>query len=216
MTRLLIASGVRFYRDGLAQLLAAPDATVVATPADWPDAVRAAASEQPDAALIDAAIVPEPGRLQELKAAAAGMKLLVIALRATAEEAVGWIEAGADGFVPHDATLADLRAAIAAAVRGEVHCSPEIAAHLFRRVALLSRQLAQAPAAGRGVLTAREQEVVKLIAEGLTNKGISRHLGIRIATTKNHVHNILSKLGLERRAQLASWFHRQRGAMTGH
>lgn len=217
MIRLLIASSVRFYRDGLAELLPASGTlSVVATTPDWAGAVRTAAAERPDAALVDAALVPEPGRLHELKAAAAAMKVLVIALPSTVEEAVGWVEAGADGYVPQDATLEELRSAIEATARGEVRCSPEVAARLFQRVAMLSRLLSQAPAAGaRDALTPREQEVAQLVADGLTNKGISRHLGIRIATTKNHVHNILSKLGLERRAQLAGWYHRHDAAHTG-
>ncbi len=210
MIRLLIASEIRFYREGLAGLLpAAGTIAVVGTAADWACAVEASRAHQPTAILVDATLLPDKERLRELKAAAPGMKVLVVALPSAAEEAVGWIESGADGYVPREASLKELRIAVEASVRGEVCCSPDVTARLFRRVARLSQLLSERTTGRpRQTLTPREREVAGLIAEGLSNKGISRKLGIEIATTKNHVHNILSKLSLDRRTQVAAWHHR--------
>lgn len=210
MIRLLIASEIRFYREGLAGLL--PEAgtiVVVGTAADWACTLEASRAHQPTAILVDAALVPGKDRLRELKTVAPKMKVLVVALPSSAEEAVGWIESGADGYVPQEASLQELRTAVEASVRGEVSCSPDVTARLFRRVARLSQMLSDRTSARPPqTLTSREREVAGLIAEGLSNKGISRKLGIEVATTKNHVHNILSKLRLERRTQVAAWHHR--------
>ena len=212
MIRLLIAAGVRFYREGLAEILpAAGTITVVATASDWTGAVRAATESCPTAALVDAAMVPAHDRLHELKRVSTHTKVLVIALPSSAEDVVSWVEAGADGYVPRDASLAELRSTIEAAARGEVYCSPEVAAHLFRRISTLSRAHARTAATLFEALTPRERQIANLIADGLSNKGISRQLGIEIATTKNHVHRILAKLSLQRRGQVTAWRYRRDG-----
>jgi len=102
-----------------------------------------------------------------------------------------------------DGSAEDLITAILRTVGGEVICSPRVAAALFARVAAL---------AGRGggasaePLTPREQEIADLVACGLPNKTIARELSLAPATIKNHVHNILQKLGLQRRGEIiAAW-----------
>jgi DNA-binding NarL/FixJ family response regulator len=110
-------------------------------------------------------------------------------------------EIGISGYVTRDGSLCDVVSAITAAVRGEVRCSPKIAGLLFRRVAALSTERRGHSAGG---LTARETQIVRLLQEGLSNKMISRSLGIECATVKNHVHSILGKLGVHRRADAVS------------
>jgi DNA-binding NarL/FixJ family response regulator len=100
-------------------------------------------------------------------------------------------------------------AAIKAAARGEVHCSPKIAGSLFRRIAALSTERSGRAAAG--ALTAREAQILKLVQEGMSNKMISRTLGIELPTVKNHVHSILVKLGVHRRAEAISLMYRPEG-----
>jgi DNA-binding NarL/FixJ family response regulator len=113
---------------------------------------------------------------------------------------------GIAGYVTRDGSVEDVVAAIKAAARGEVHCSPKIAGSLFRRIAALS-----AERSGRtvsGALTAREAQILKLVQEGMSNKMISRNLGIELPTVKNHVHSILVKLGVHRRAEAISLMYR--------
>ena len=102
-----------------------------------------------------------------------------------------------------------MAAAIKAAARGEVHCSPKIAGSLFRRIAALSNGRTTRPTPGS--LTARETQILKLVQEGMSNKMISRTLGIELPTVKNHVHSILVKLGIHRRAEAISLMYRADG-----
>jgi two-component system, NarL family, nitrate/nitrite response regulator NarL len=112
---------------------------------------------------------------------------------------------GIAGYVTRDGSVEDVVAAIKAAARGDVHCSPRIAGSLFRRIAAMSADRSRR--SGSGALTARETQILKLIQEGMSNKMISRTLGIGLATVKNHVHNILLKLGIQRRAEAISLLH---------
>jgi DNA-binding NarL/FixJ family response regulator len=95
---------------------------------------------------------------------------------------------------------------VEAVVRGEARCSPQIVSSLWKRIAALSAErhngkpVAKTTAAG---LTAREEEILALLRQGFSNKMISHHLGIELATVKNHVHSVFSKLGLRRRAEAA-------------
>jgi len=115
-------------------------------------------------------------------------------------------QVGIAGYVTRDGSVEDVVAAIKAASRGEVHCSPKIAGSLFRRIAALSTE--RPGRTGNGVLTAREAQILKLVQEGMSNKMISRTLGIELPTVKNHVHSILVKLGIHRRAEAISLLYR--------
>ena len=108
-------------------------------------------------------------------------------------------EAGIAGFVTSDASVAELVAAIESVARGEALCTPSVTAALMRRLASLARSWAEADPIEP--LTAREREILELIDEGLSNKQIAQRLRIELPTVKNHVHRILGKLGVHRRAR---------------
>jgi len=112
-------------------------------------------------------------------------------------EVLACAEAGIAGYVTRDGSVDDVVVAIRTIARGEVYCSAKVASSLVRRVA---ERASSIPAAG-GCLTAREAQILKLLQQGLSNKLISRTLGIELPTVKNHVHNILTKLGIHRRAE---------------
>jgi DNA-binding NarL/FixJ family response regulator len=117
-------------------------------------------------------------------------------------------EAGIAGYVGRDGSEQDVVAAVECALRGELYCSKRIAGILSRYIAAIPRQSSrpdQQPA-----LTSREDQVLDLLAEGMSNKEIGRALQICDATVKNHVHNILDKLRVHRRGEAAARFrHRQ-------
>jgi len=104
--------------------------------------------------------------------------------------------------VPQDGSTEDVVAAVVHALKGELLCSPRIAAHLFSRVAALPDNRAGAPI--HVLLTRREREVAALLACDLTNKEIARRLHLGPATIKNHVHNILQKLNVHHRGDVAA------------
>ncbi len=119
-----------------------------------------------------------------------------------------FVEAGAVGYVTQSASLDDLVAAVEAAARGEGHCSARVAGSLFRRVAKLAGE--RPPDTDLASLTERERQILGLVERGMSNKEIARQLRVKVPTVKNHVHNILGKLGVSRRGAAAALV-RQRG-----
>jgi DNA-binding NarL/FixJ family response regulator len=113
------------------------------------------------------------------------------------------------GYVSREGSLHDLVAAIDSAARGEMLCTPRVAATLLRRVSSLAAE--RPPAQPFARLTNRQLEIVRLIEQGLTNKEIARRLCIELPTVKNHLHNIFEKLDVHRRGELASVVRRGTG-----
>ncbi len=128
-------------------------------------------------------------------------RVVALSVPKTEHHIVECLEAGAVGYVVRDGSIQDIVYTIQRAVQGELLCEPRIAARLSRRAAGL--------AGGRGFvtgrcLTERERQIIELIDQGLSNKEIARRLAIKIATVKNHVHNILQKLQVSRRGEAAA------------
>jgi DNA-binding NarL/FixJ family response regulator len=201
MIRVLLVSDIRLYQDGLARILGAePTLEIAGTAPDLEAAVRLATERVVDVALIDMAMPHSVSAVRSLARAAPAVKVVALGMREDEEELIAGAEAGVAGYVSRGAAVADLIAVLECVGRGELLCSPHAAAALLRRVTAL--------AAGRGgaaspdyVLTPREREIAALLEAGLSNKDIARRLSIEVATVKNHVHNVLEKLQVHRRAQ---------------
>jgi DNA-binding NarL/FixJ family response regulator len=206
MIRVVVAADVRFYREGLADLIARhPTCTVLGTAANRTETVDRVRESSPDIVLLDAAMPDGLTTVTEIASIAPSVKVVVTALAETALTVLEWAEAGVAGYVPRDASLSDLIATIERTARGELHCSAHVAASMLRRLWTLSR-VANDRQLGHGLapLTPREQEIMRLIEQGMSNKDIARQLGIGVATAKSHVHHILEKLHVRRRAQVAA------------
>ena len=116
-----------------------------------------------------------------------------------ADEVVEFVEAGVHAYVPAGAKPAELISTLEAVCRRETPTSPKVAGLILQRITELSLEVeAEAPREPAQV-TDREREVLELVAMGLSNKEIGSELGIAESTVKNHVHSILSRLGVERR-----------------
>ena len=127
--------------------------------------------------------------------------MLAICVPGDERSVLACVEAGAVAYVTCEASLRELIAAVTRLARGEALCSPRMAGILLRRLASLAASCE--PAAG-AALTRRELEVIELVGEGLSNKEIARRLSIELSTVKNHVHNILEKLGVNGRHEAAA------------
>jgi DNA-binding NarL/FixJ family response regulator len=208
--RVLIVGDVRLYRDGLAQALANYAALrVVATATSGVEAERSLRDAPADVVLLDITMRGGAATTRALLRAAPSVKVIALAVDERDDDILACAEAGIAGYVPPDASIDDLVRAITSAARGELHCSPRVAATLFRRLAALALGRAAPPSVAP--LTARELETVRLVARGLSNKEIAARLGIEIATVKNHVHNILEKLQLRRRGEVSARLQSQPG-----
>ena len=208
--RVLIVSANRLFADGLASLLGHDKLIeVIDGCSDFASAVAMlVGGVQADVALVDCCREDGIHVVREIVSAQPDVKVLAVGISEIDERLVGVFEAGALGYIPSDATLADAIRALHQAAGGEAVCSPRVTATLIRRLASLDSgaALIETPAH----LTRRELEVLMLMGEGLSNKEIARMLTLEVATVKNHVHNILQKLHLRRRGQATAWLRSHR------
>jgi DNA-binding NarL/FixJ family response regulator len=205
---------VRLYRDGIADALERDSRFRLVGSAGALDDARDqldALTEPPAVALVDLGLPEGAGATRALRACWPGVSIVALAVPEADEQVLQLAEAGVAGIVTREATLAEVLDAVAAAARREVLTSPAVAAVLLRRVAALGGERG----AGDGpALTRRERQIVGLIGRGLSNKEIAGTLRIELPTVKNHVHNILEKLRVERRAEAVS-VARARGELDG-
>jgi NarL family two-component system response regulator LiaR len=189
-------------REGLKTLLELfEDIRVIGEAADGKSAVEIASRLQPDVVLMDL-IMPEMDGIQttkEIRARFPDMKVIALTSFLEDDKIVPAIQAGATSFLLKDVTPDALVDAIRAAHRGESRLNPQITKKLMEKVTIQS----QPSEPNAGDLTEREMEVVRLVAEGLSNKDIAARLVISEKTVKTHVSSILGKLHLNDRTQLA-------------
>ena len=193
--RIVIADDHSVVRQGLRMFLGLdPELEVVGEAADGAEALRLARQLQPDVVVMDLLMPVMDG----IAATSAIRHELpdteVLALTSVLEDAsvVGAIRAGAIGYLLKDTQAEALCQAIKAAAAGQVQLTPRAAARLMQVVST-----PESPEA----LTERETEVLRLLAQGQSNKQIARDLHIAEKTVKTHVSNILSKLGVQSRTQ---------------
>ncbi len=210
-TRVLVVADIRLYREGLAQILGREaELSVVGSAAGLEDAVRGVRDLRPEVVLIDQAMPESLAAIRAIRVLAPNVRVVALAVPDTDQHLIACAEAGVVGYVTRAAGVADLITTIQSAARGELVCSPRVAATLLRRVTALAAGDRSREEDVR--LTARELEILELLERGMSNKDIARHLGIEVATAKNHVHNILGKLQVHGRGQAAA---RIRGASHG-
>jgi DNA-binding NarL/FixJ family response regulator len=218
--RVFVIAAVRVYEQGLRQALAAdPRFDVRGTGASATEGLMAIreVTPPPDIVLLDCAVPEGRDGARLLRAALPSVRLVALGLREEPEDVVAWVEAGASGLVSSDASLDELSNTLLGVARGEAPCSPRVAAALLRRVCAAAHESGEPPRNGRSPatapvdLTAREREIVWLLNHGLSNKEIAGQLQIELGTVKNHVHNLLRKLGVSRRAEAAALLRRDAG-----
>jgi NarL family two-component system response regulator LiaR len=199
----LIVDDHQVVREGLRAFLELnEDIQVVGEAANGQQAVEMTAALAPDVVLMDLVMPVMDGITAAARIRTLGSGTKVIALTSFAEDDKVFpaIQAGASSYLLKDVSPAALVDAIRAVHRGEARLHPEIARKLMEQVA---RQPKVEPHEGAEQLTPRELEVVRLVAQGKNNRDIAGMLVISEKTAKAHVSNILGKLGLEDRTQLA-------------
>jgi DNA-binding NarL/FixJ family response regulator len=211
----LIISKVRFLREALAEILARDTAlSICGLPADLDAALNMTFKRQPDVVILDAAFPNGTEAVCRIREVAPLAEVIVFAVEEVEDSVIAWAEVGVAGYIPSSAAPADVNAMITDIMRGEQSCSGRVAAGLLRRIST-----ATLPGAGRSVapsitrITARERQIIELVEAGLSNKEIARGLNIGVGTTKSHIHNVLGKLGLNRRGQLARWMSENKGQL---
>jgi two-component system nitrate/nitrite response regulator NarL len=200
--RIYIVSDVRLYREGLISSLTRHGHLRILGAGSACNALEQIIRLRPQVLLLDLSVRDSfalPRRAQELVPA---LRVVAFAVEELEENILACARAGICGYVPQDGSTEDVVAAIVHALKGELLCSPRIAAHLLSRVAALPDNRAGAPI--HVLLTRRERQVAALLACDFPNKEIARRLHLAPATIKNHVHNILQKLNVHRRGDVAA------------
>jgi DNA-binding NarL/FixJ family response regulator len=204
--RVSIVSDVRFLRESLAEVLPREGTlSISGLFADLQEALPDIANNQLDIVLLDEALPGGLAAVGQIRGVAPQVPVVVIAVAETVEKVIAWAEAGAAGYVPRTASLADFVPLLVDIRRGNQPCSASVAGGLLRRLSN------GGTTNGRNhnvtvlsTLTARETQIAQMIAAGMSNKDIARRLNIGLATAKTHVHHLLGKLNLQRRGQAAS------------
>lgn len=206
-TRLMLVVGVRLYREGLAvELCRDARLTVVGHTGSVLDALELVSRTAPDVILVDIRTPHAFSLLRALREHSAIVPVVAFAVDEDDDDIDRCAEAGVAGFVTQDVSIDDITAAVLAARRGELNCSPRSAALLLRRVSSLVAKVSATcvPAHALAQLTSREREILGLLAVGHSNKAIACELHIETTTVKNHVHHILEKIGARSRVEAAA------------
>ncbi len=201
-TRVLIADDQRLVRAGLRMLCESTDGVqVVGEAADGAQAVRLAAELTPDVILMDLRMPGVDGitAIGQVLSGRPEAKILVLTTFDDDDHLYPALAAGAAGFLVKDTDPAELIAAVHRVAAGDFVLSP----HLLQR--LVSRAVDARVPDGRTAapLTAREEDVLPLLVEGLSNQEIADRLHLGVTTVKTHVANLMDKLGAQNRVQLA-------------
>ena len=210
--RILLIEDNRLLREGIVMTLKGQkDFKVVAASDGNHHSLQQVRDARPDLILMDLGLRNQNGlrTVGTLTKELPTIKIIGMGLIPAQSDVVECMEAGASGFILKDATVKDFLAAIRSVARGEKVLPPVLAGSLFSHI------VENAISKGRGEplkavkMTKREREIIALIAEGLSNKEIAQRLNIATFTVKSHVHNILEKLALHSRLQIAKHTHNE-------
>jgi DNA-binding NarL/FixJ family response regulator len=201
-----IIEDTRLVREGLAALLAGTGKCIVVAVAAAVDAdlARLRAAE-PRVILLDPGLNGDgPQAVERVRNAFPAAGVLVMDLMPLHEDIVQLVNAGVAGFVMKDATVEELLSTIVAVADGQHILPPEMTSALFAQIAREAPAREPVAETDAARLTPREREVIVLIKEGLSNKRIAGRLDIAPQTVKSHVRNIMEKLAVHTRLQIAA------------
>ena len=212
--KLVLIDDNRLLREGLTAMIhTQPGFRVLAASADVAEALQHARDAKPDVVLLDFGLVDHDSLTltetvrQEIPEA----KVIVMGLLAIQEDVADYVRAGASGFIMKDASFEEFFDTIRQVAMGVQVLPKALTTSLFAQIVLnnvVKAKPRDRNAAREAVrVTVREREVIDALAEGLSNKEIAARLNIAVHTVKSHVHNVLEKLALHSRLEVAAFSH---------
>jgi DNA-binding NarL/FixJ family response regulator len=207
--RVLVADDQRVVREGLGTLLGLiTGIEVVGTAADGNEALALAIKLRPDVVLMDLRMPRCDGieATRRLREHDAGVKVLVLTTYTDDRSVIDALRAGARGYLTKDAGAAEIRQALERVTRGQPAIDPAVQQHLLDAITAGGpRHGAEPPPQFPAGLTAREAEVLTLIARGLSNSEIASQLMVSETTIKSHINHLFAKTGVRDRAQAVTY-----------
>ena len=199
----------RLVREGIAALLSQTADFSVVSAASSGEA-ELLKDAKPDVILLDVGLWDDDSlRLaKSVKTDYPGSRVIIMDLLPIQEDIIEFVHAGVSGFILKDATFEDLVTTIRAVAEGADVLPPALTSSLFSQIARDAVERGRAGALESVRMTPREREVINLIGEGLSNKEIAERLEIATHTVKSHVRNVMEKLALHTRLQIAAYAHR--------
>lgn len=198
----VVCATTRLYRDGLRDALQRrPAVEVVGTARGLDDCLALTERARPRAVLVDTSLAQASLTIRRLRSLPCAPEVVALGVPEAEDAVLACVEAGAAAFVTVEESVDDLVATIVRLSHGEALASPRLVAALLRRISHLASTRVSDDAAA---LTTRELQGGVLLGSGLSNKEIASQLQIEPATVKNHVHAVLTKLGVTRRSQVGA------------
>jgi DNA-binding NarL/FixJ family response regulator len=204
--RIVIAEDHTILREGLRALLMLDHGfEVVAEIANGRDALRAVGALKPDLVLMDLMMPGMDGlaAIREIKKRYPEIKIMALTVHKTEEYIRAALEAGANGYVLKDASRQELIMAIQSVLAGKTYISPAVSERIIS--GYLNGNKAPAVRSASDMLTTRERQILKLIAEGRRNKDIAQYLCISVKTVEKHRANLMQKLNLHTASALTAF-----------
>ena len=208
--RILIIEDTRVLRDGLTVMLnGQPDMHVVATIGSGNNVLAKASETKPHVILLDVGLknLNELSVVESVRKNIPEAKVIGMGFIPTQSDIVEFVTAGASGFILKNALVKDFLKSIRSVAQGEKVLPPSLTDSLFSHVVALALGKKKGNPAQAVRMTKREREIIVLIADGLSNKEIAQRLSIATHTVKSHVHNVMEKLALHTRLQIAKFMH---------
>lgn len=209
--QILLIEDNRFLRDGIASMLKKqPDMNVIAVSSGSENILKVMEKFKPNIVLLDIGQRNQDSLniLKLSKLNYPDTKVIVMDMIPPQAEVLEFIKAGVSGFILKDANISEFYRTIRIVHKGVQVLPPNLTSSLFSQIVEHTISAAKSSENLESVrLTKREQQVIKLISDGLTNKEIAQKLQLSTYTVKSHVHNILEKLTLHTRVQIAKYAH---------
>lgn len=212
---LVLIDDNRLLREGLAAMIhTQPGFRVLAASANVDEALESVRDARPDVVLLDFGLVDHDSLsvTATVHAEVPTARVIVMGLLSAHEDVADYIRAGASGFIMKEASFEDFFGTIRAVVSGAEVLPPALTNSLFAQIARTAAAGSKTRVLEAVRLTKRERQVVSLLGEGLSNKEISTRLRIAVHTVKSHVHNVLEKLALRSRLEVAAFSHSRQAA----
>ena len=205
---LVLIDDNRLLREGLAGLIRKqPDFRILAASADIEEALRKVREAKPRVVLLDFGLESHDSlRLTTtVREEVPEARVIIMGLLPLQEDVAAFVRAGASGFIMKDASFDDFLRTVRAVADGTDVLPPQLTGSLFSEITRQVVSRGKAPVLEGVRLTEREHQVIDLLGEGLSNKAIAARLHVAIHTVKSHVHNVLEKLALHTRLEVAAF-----------